>query len=68
VAGYHALSQLYLALKNSTFQFLYGIDVRKGPADGDLIQVIGPLKPGDQIVKRATDEVREGTIVRASSK
>jgi hypothetical protein len=42
--------------------------LRKGPSDGDLTQVIGPLKPGDQIVKRATDEVREGTIVRAPSK
>jgi membrane fusion protein, multidrug efflux system len=44
------------------------VDVRKGPADGDLIQVIGPLKPGEHIVKRATDELREGTILGGSSK
>jgi RND family efflux transporter MFP subunit len=37
------------------------VDVRKGPGDGELIQVIGPLKPGDLVVKRATDEIREGT-------
>jgi membrane fusion protein, multidrug efflux system len=44
------------------------VDVRKGPADGDLIQVIGPLQPGDHVVKRATDELREGTILRGSTK
>jgi RND family efflux transporter MFP subunit len=37
------------------------IDVRKGPADGDLIQVMGTLQAGDRVVKRATDEMREGT-------
>jgi len=37
------------------------VDVRKGAADGDLIQIIGPLKAGDRVVKRATDEIREGT-------
>ena len=44
------------------------VDVRKGPADGDLIQIIGSLHAGDRVVKRATDELREGTILRASSK
>ena len=36
------------------------VDVRKGPSDGDLIQIIGPVKIGDRVVKRATDEIREG--------
>jgi hypothetical protein len=40
------------------------IDVRKGPADGDLIQVMGALQAGDRIVKRATDEMREGTSLQ----
>jgi membrane fusion protein, multidrug efflux system len=40
------------------------VDVRKGPADGDLIQVMGPLQAGDRIVKRATDEMREGTVLQ----
>ena len=37
------------------------VDVRKGLSEGDLIQVLGPLKAGDRVVKRATDEIREGT-------
>jgi RND family efflux transporter MFP subunit len=44
------------------------VDVRKGPADGDLIQIIGSLQAGERVVKRATDELREGTILGASSK
>jgi membrane fusion protein, multidrug efflux system len=44
------------------------VNVRKGPADGDLIQIIGSLQAGDRVVKRATDELREGTMLRASSK
>jgi RND family efflux transporter MFP subunit len=43
------------------------VDVRKGPTDGDLIQVFGPLKPGERVVKRATDELREGTPLGASA-
>jgi RND family efflux transporter MFP subunit len=37
------------------------VDVRKGEPEGDLVEVIGDLKPGDMIVRRATDEVREGS-------
>lgn len=39
------------------------VDVQKGPAEGDLIRVIGPLQPGDLVVKRATDEIRQGTLL-----
>ena len=39
------------------------VDVRKGAADGDLIRIIGPLQPGDRVVKRATDEIREGNLL-----
>jgi multidrug efflux pump subunit AcrA (membrane-fusion protein) len=42
------------------------VDVRKGPTEGDLIQVIGSLQAGDRVVKRATDELREGTLLRAT--
>jgi hypothetical protein len=41
------------------------VDVRKGPAEGDLVQVTGNLKPGDSIVRRATDEIREGSLLSA---
>ena len=37
------------------------VNVQKGPVDGDMIRVIGPLKAGDRIVKRGSDEIREGT-------
>lgn len=37
------------------------VDVKKGPAEGDLIEVIGQLQAGDKIVKRATDELRDGS-------
>jgi RND family efflux transporter MFP subunit len=36
------------------------VDVKKGPADGDLMEVTGALAPGDKVVKRATDELHEG--------
>jgi membrane fusion protein, multidrug efflux system len=39
------------------------VNVQKGAADGDLIRVIGPLQPGDRVVKRATDEIREGDVL-----
>jgi len=37
------------------------VNVTKGAADGDLIQVFGNLQSGDKIVRRATDEIREGS-------
>jgi multidrug efflux pump subunit AcrA (membrane-fusion protein) len=40
------------------------VDVRKGAADGELIQVIGPLEAGNRVVKRATDEIRDGSVLR----
>jgi membrane fusion protein (multidrug efflux system) len=39
------------------------VDVRKGVADGDLIEVLGDLKAGDIVVKRATDELRDGAAL-----
>ncbi len=42
------------------------VDVRKGVTDGDLVEVIGDLKAGDRVVRRATDEIRDGTPLRAA--
>ena len=36
------------------------VDVKKGVTDGDLVEVIGNLKPGDRVFRRATDEIRDG--------
>lgn len=42
------------------------VDVRRGAAMDDLVEVFGDLKPGDQVAVRATDELRAGTRVRAA--
>lgn len=36
------------------------VDARKGVSDGDLVEVFGNLKPGDRVVRRGTDEIRDG--------
>ena len=36
------------------------VDVKKGAPDGDLIEVSGGLQAGDKVVRRATDELRNG--------
>jgi RND family efflux transporter MFP subunit len=40
------------------------VNVLKGAPDGDLIEVSGNLQPGDKVVRRATDEIREGTPIK----
>ena len=44
------------------------IDVRKGPAEADQVEIIGNLKAGDMVVRRASDEIREGTPLRSQSR
>jgi membrane fusion protein, multidrug efflux system len=39
------------------------VDVRKGPAQGDAVEVFGELNVGDMVVRRATDEIREGALL-----
>jgi len=40
------------------------VDVKKGPAEGGLIEVTGSLLAGDKIVQRASDEIRDGALVQ----
>jgi membrane fusion protein (multidrug efflux system) len=40
------------------------VNVVKGAAEGDLVEVSGALQPGDRVVRRATDELREGTALK----
>jgi len=40
------------------------VDVKRGAAEGDLVEVMGALHPGDRVVKRATDELHEGAALR----
>jgi hypothetical protein len=42
------------------------VDVRKG-VTGDLVEVLGNLKPGDLVLPRATDEIREGANIPAAT-
>jgi RND family efflux transporter MFP subunit len=44
------------------------VDVKKGVTDGDLVEVFGSLKPGDRVLRHATDEIRDGAPLQASLK
>jgi RND family efflux transporter MFP subunit len=44
------------------------VDVKKGVVEGDLVEVIGNLKAGEQVLRRATDEIREGTPIPGGGK
>jgi hypothetical protein len=43
------------------------VDVRRGPTVGNLVEVYGDLKQGDEIVQRGTDEIRNGSPLNGSS-
>jgi membrane fusion protein, multidrug efflux system len=40
------------------------IDVTKGATSGDLVEVTGALSVGDEILRRATDEIRQGSPIK----
>lgn len=40
------------------------VNVTRGVRQGDLVEIRGPLAPGDLVVKRASDEIREGVPLR----
>ena len=44
------------------------VDVKKGVTEGDLVELTGNLKPGDMVVRRATDEIRDGAPIQPSPK
>ena len=37
------------------------VNVRRGSTIGDMVEVYGNLREGDEVVKRGNDEIREGT-------
>jgi membrane fusion protein, multidrug efflux system len=43
------------------------VDVQKGLEAGDRMEIHGDIKPGDDLVKVATDEIRNGSPVKKSS-
>jgi membrane fusion protein (multidrug efflux system) len=44
------------------------VDVRMGALEGDLVEVAGSLHGGDKVVRRATDEIREGTEIESKNR
>jgi membrane fusion protein (multidrug efflux system) len=40
------------------------VDVREGGADGDAVEVTGNLHAGDRVVRRASDELRQGAALK----
>lgn len=40
------------------------VNVRRGAAEGDLVEVMGELQAGDLVVARATDEIRDGSPLK----
>jgi RND family efflux transporter MFP subunit len=43
------------------------VNVQKGLGSGDNIEIYGEINPGDQIVKTATEEIRDGASVKINS-
>jgi len=43
------------------------VNVQKGLESGDNIEIYGKINPGDQIVKAATEEIRDGSPIKISS-
>ena len=43
------------------------VDVKKGFQSGGSMEIYGDLKPGDQLVTKANDEIRDGQQVRVSN-
>jgi membrane fusion protein, multidrug efflux system len=39
------------------------VTVKRGPVRGDVVEVSGPLTAGDTVLKRGSDEVRDGATV-----
>jgi RND family efflux transporter MFP subunit len=47
-----------IRVRNGTAEW---VNVRRGPAAGDQVEIYGPLSDGDDVVKRASDEIRDGS-------
>src|SRR5580693_6510276 len=43
------------------------VDVKRGVTEGELVEVIGNLKPGDSVLHHATDEIRDGMPIQLLS-
>jgi RND family efflux transporter MFP subunit len=44
------------------------VDVRRGELNGDVIEVFGDLRAGDDVVRRGNDEIRSGSKVTTAAR
>lgn len=44
------------------------VDVKKGAAEGDLVEVMGNLKAADRVLRRGTDEMQDGAPIQSGPK
>jgi len=49
-----------IRLRNERVEY---VNVSRGSSEGGQVEVFGPLAANDQIVRRGTDEIREGSRV-----
>jgi len=50
-----------IRVRNGTAEW---VDVKRGAAQGDLVEVVGPLSSGDFVARRGTDEIRPGARLK----
>ena len=60
-------SRLFFVIRVSNGGVAEWVNVSRGARVGDLIEVFGALKEGDTIVRRGTDEIREGAKINGQS-
>jgi membrane fusion protein, multidrug efflux system len=52
--------QFVVRIRNGVAEW---VDVRRGELNGDVLEVFGDLRAGDDVVRRGNDEIRPGTKV-----
>ena len=60
IAGMPMERTFVIRVKNGVAEW---VDVGRGARVGELVEVFGALKEGDTIVRRGTDELRQGAKV-----
>lgn len=53
-----------IRLKNDSAQW---VTVKKGIVADSLVEVFGDLRPGDRVVRNASEEIREGDVLRLTA-
>jgi membrane fusion protein, multidrug efflux system len=59
-------TELAFVIRNNNNGHAEWVDVRRGPTTGNLVEVNGDLQPGNEIVERGTDEIRDDSELKSS--